>query len=185
MIGPPDGLLRGYSYCPAYWALSPERRARRALPGAAFFTGAQPSGIVIHSGADGPGTAEWAWKPEARYWAHFAWHHGAHTYVQTEDLRRCAPHVGSLNRFSWGIEMPGPWDEEHVDPFVRRATVALVRQLVDLGPHWLTGHEMVEDGKHDPGPRVTADWWSEMPGLSVYWTHMGGAKGLMQLEGLR
>lgn len=163
-------LLPGYDWAPAYWAV---RRAKRKLSMPDLMP-APPRGILIHSGDEGPGTAEYAWTDDARYWAHFAWSRTRGRYVQTDYLDAWAPHGGYCNGYSIGIEMPGP-DEQNPRPERQRIlTVALVRELVEALPsiRWISGHQFIDAEKHDPGPGVTADWWDGL-GLDVRWSWQG------------
>jgi hypothetical protein len=165
----PD-LLPGVEYRPAYWAT---RRRERRLPTLDLLP-KPPEGIVIHSGQDGPGTAEWAWRKEARYWAQLAWWAARGRYVHTDTLRAWAPHGGPYNSRTIGIELPGPAAENPRPAGHREATVALVRLLVAALPsiRWITGHQFIQSTKRDPGPGVTADWWDGL-GLEVHWTWVG------------
>lgn len=169
--------LPGYDWRPAYWAT---RRKERNLSTPSQLP-VLPMGILIHSGDAGTGTAQWAWRPEARYWAHFAWDRTRRCYVQTDWLTAWAPHGGALNRWSWGIETPHYPGQ---DGEFRYQTVALVAALRDLGAEWITGHRFGDHGKRDPGEVVTADWWQEL-GLRVYWEWQGmGWGSLVAAEGL-
>jgi len=171
------GRLPGYDWRPAYWAT--RRKARRLSTPAEL--PARPTGILIHSGDAGTGTAQWAWREEARFWGHFAWDRARHCYVQTDWLTAWAPHGGALNRWTWGIETPHHpgQDGEH-----QGDTVELVRQLVARGAQWITAHRFVDHGKRDPGSVVTADWWTGL-GLRTYWEWSGeGGGAIVAAEGL-
>lgn len=153
--------LPGYLQLPAYHAL--------VLPALEE----PPPGIMIHSGDEGEGTAEWAWNQAARFFAHFAWSTTHRQYVQTCSLRLRAPHAGAYN--GWiGIEMPGPWHRNPRPPEQRKAVRALVRELHAALPstQLLTGHRWVERKKMDPGPGVEASWWDGL-GLEVHWRWVG------------
>jgi hypothetical protein len=169
--------LDGYDWAPAYWA---ERRAGRGLKTPDRLP-MRPTGIVIHSGATGEGTAEWAQREDgaAQFWAHFAWSSHLGRYVQTDSLHAWAPHAARLNRYSWGLETP---HHPGQDGTHREETVELVRRLVELGAQWITGHRFVERTKRDPGECVTADWWDGL-GLRVHWAWVGQGP-LMVREGL-
>ena len=170
-------LLPGYDWRPAHWAT---RRRARGLTTPDLLP-APPTGIVIHSGSTGAGTAQWAWRAAARLWAHFAWDAIGRCYVATDYLDAWAPHAGPLNRWTWGIETPhhpGAGDE------YRDQTVELVRRLAERGAVWLTAHRFVDHDKRDPGSAVTADWWDGL-GLRVYWTWSGeGGGAILEAEGL-
>jgi hypothetical protein len=165
-------LLPGYDYKPAYWATRRKERGLHTPDGMVK----PPTGILIHSGAQGPGTAQWAWKPAARYWAQFAWDADRECYVATDYLTAWAPHGGQYNGVSIGIEMPGPWTLNQRPVEQRESTVRLVRDILAEVPsiRWITGHEFVEAIKDDPGPGVTADWWDGL-GLDVHWHWVGSA----------
>jgi hypothetical protein len=169
--------LPGYDWLPAYWAT---RRAERGLVTPDLLP-ARPTGILIHSGDSSAGTAQWAWRPEARFWAHFAWDRRACCYVQTDSLTSWAPHGGAFNRWCWGIETPhypGSGDAFRAD------TVELVRQLAARGAGWITGHRFIAHHKRDPGEVVTGDWWDGL-GLRVYWEWAGeGGWSILEREGL-
>lgn len=162
MPGWPDALT-GYSQVLAYWA---SRRKERNLPTPTALP-RKPRGILLHSGDHGPGTAQWAWKKEAKYWAHFAFDSKSGLYVQTDYLTSWAPHGGGLNQYSIGIEtphFPGCPDK------YKDLTIKLVSDLIAaLGIEWITCHRFIEAKKQDPSKDyVKADWFVGLP-LRLYW----------------
>lgn len=163
MIAEWPDLLPGYDWRPAARA----GKAGRLL--------APPVGIVIHSGDKGAGTAEWAWKPEAGCWAHFAWSSTLGRYVQTERMDRRAYHAPPYNGCSLGIEMPGPAAANPRPPEQREAVRHLVAEMMAAIPslRWITGHQWITHDRQDPGPGVTGDWFDGL-GLEVHWRWVGG-----------
>lgn len=172
----PD-LLPGYDWRPAFWST---RRRDRRLPTPDLLP-APPRGILLHSGDLGRGTAQWAWRRDALYWAHWAWDAVRCCYVQTDSLHSWAPHGGTLNQWTWGIETP---HHPGADDSYRDQTVRLVRDLRDQGAEWITCHRFVDHGKRDPGEVVTADWFAEL-GLRLYWGWQGeGGGAILEAEGI-
>ena len=166
-----DRILPGCDLRLAYWA---QRRRERHL-GTPDLLPAPAKGILIHSGSTGTGTAQWAWRSEARFWAHFAWDSARGLYVQTDYLDAWAPHGGALNQHAIGIETPhhpGAGDEH------KQATIDLVSALAERGAEWITGHRFGDHNKRDPGAVVTADWWDGL-GLRCYWTWQGEGWGAL------
>ena len=139
-----------------------------------------PTLVVVHSGSRSPRVAEYIHRmPDGRKVStHFSWHGGKGLFVQQVPLTRQAWHVGGSrflddprrpNIYSYGIELPGPWRGER-DDRQRRFLRALLRQLrCFCGPSpFLTGHEMIDPRKRDPGPGVTASWFQGL-GYRVVW----------------
>lgn len=170
-------FLEGYTWAPAYWATRRKERGLKTpdkLP-------RKPKGILIHSGANGRGTAQWAWRAEAKFWAHFAFDSTKTVYVQTDYLDSWCPHGGGLNQFSWGVETAhytGVQNDDYKD-----LTVALVEKLVGQGAEWVTCHKFIEPTrKFDPGSIVTADWFAHLP-LRMYWNVIT-IHDILEAEGL-
>jgi hypothetical protein len=156
----PD-ILSGYEYKPAY-AITHNPKSIRPFKEV-------PVGIVIHSGDMGPGTAEFAWMKECKFFAQMAWWASKKKYVFTGPLNMVAPHAGAgYNDASVGIEMPGPYNGNR--EYAKEKTIQLVKDLKEALPFlmWITGHQFINDGKRDPGPFVKADWWEGL-GLDVRW----------------
>lgn len=165
--------LPGYEVKLAYWAA--RRAERRALAGHQIKTPikfpVQPKGLLLHSGAGGIGTAEWAWQePDldgddddlgALYWAHAAFSRKLKRYFLTDYLWAWCPHGGGLNRFAYGVETP---HYPGCDPrLYKDQTIAIVAAFVSVGVEWITCHKYIEPKKRDPGPCVTADWFVHLP----------------------
>lgn len=155
-------LLHGYQYKPAFNSLENPRYINKS-----------PQGIIIHSGEMGEGVAEWAWKKEAKYWAHFAWSRTLKEYVQTDLMRHRAPHAGKYN--DWlGIEMPGPASlnprPEIQREDLRKLICAVIEAVSTI--KIITAHQFINIKKHDPGPGVDALWFDGL-GLDVRWEWVG------------
>lgn len=153
--------LPGYEYKPAYAVIHNSKSIRPFKE--------VPKGIVIHSGDVGPGTAEFAWMKECKFFAQMAWWASKKKYVFTSPLNMVAPHAGpGYNDVSIGIEMPGPWNGDR--SYAKDQTIQLVKDLKSVLPwlEWITGHKFINDNKKDPGPKVTADWWDGL-GLDIRW----------------
>lgn len=186
-------LLPGYKLRMAYWAA--RREARRTLPGHPLTTpfnvnGKRRRGLLIHSGAKGIGTAEWAWRVAnlekkdfaALFWAHLAFSGVEECYFQTDYLNSWAPHGGGLNRFAYGIETP---HHPGCDPVLYRdKTVAAVGAFVEhAGVEWITCHRFIDPkNKFDPSPCVTADWFVHLP-VRIYWDEIT-IQDILETEGL-
>jgi len=160
-----SAFLEGYDYRPAAHAAE------------TLVLHEPPPGIVVHSGESGAAVAEWAWRDQARFFAHFAWSATLARYVQTCSMTRRAPHAGPYN--GWlGVEMPGPFSQNPRSPECREATVDLVYAIVQAVPsvRMITGHQFIDHAKRDPGPGVSAEWWDGL-GLEVTWRWVG--RGLL------
>jgi hypothetical protein len=132
--------LTGYPYKPAFWENKLTHRLEKI-----------PGGIVIHSGEYGEGTAEWAWKPLAIYFPHFAWSQKNQMYYQTCDMHLRAPHAGNFNHWI-GVEMPGPYNKERRKEVLFKTRV-LIRDLMAVIPSMkqFAFHSWLNKKKRDPG----------------------------------
>ena len=118
-----------------------------------------PRGIVVHSGALGPGLARAALRMGISY--HFAWSVEHGVFVQLVSMQRRAYHAGSAGNDWLGIAIPGPWDKDPRSPLVKADFQLLVGQIVDAFGGYIqywTRHSDIEPEKKDPGPGFTADW---------------------------
>jgi N-acetyl-anhydromuramyl-L-alanine amidase AmpD len=146
---------------------------------------APPRLIVLHSGDKRASVAEYLLAPDAPVSAHFAWSTGAGGLVQMVPLDREAMHAGCgtavkcsyhrrgecmggrydgqrINAISWGIELPGPWDQQR-DESQHRQLMALLSELTMRAPiEVIAAHSALCKNRRDPGPGL--DW----DRLSVY-----------------
>lgn len=159
--------LPGYAWLPAKHAESSK-----------MFV-APPVLVVIHSGSNSPGVAEYmATVPDGRMVsAHFSWSAKRSSLVQQVSLRREAWHAGGsawtgqrANALSIGIELPGPWKS---NPRSEREQLQIRTLLANLklaipALRWLTGHQFIAN-KTDPGPGVTPAWFEGL-GYDIVWS---------------
>lgn len=146
---------------------------------------AAPRLIVLHSGDRYPGVAEYFRSPGTRrVSAHFAWSNTWRGLVQMVPLDREAMHAGCggrakcihhrectgryegqrVNAISWGIELPGPWDQ-HRDEDQMRELMALLSELRQQAPiEAIAAHSAICLQRRDPGPGLD---WERLKGLGL------------------
>jgi N-acetyl-anhydromuramyl-L-alanine amidase AmpD len=142
----------------------------------------------MHSGAKGPGVAEYFARQQVRDSAHFAWSIRYQGYAQCVNLYHVAWHcAGSrlvannipgvrnaiYSKLNWnaiGIELPGPYDkirgEDEFD-----LTRLLIEDILNCplgnGIKAITRHRDIDMGKKDPGKGFTWEWVDDF-GLYIF-----------------
>jgi len=190
----------GYQLGLAYWACRRKARCKlRQAPFRARKFRVAPKGLLLHSGAKGSGTFEWAatgprraWKNVAEladvpadqlgalFWAHHAFSITHERYYQTDYLDQWIPHGGGLNRYAYGIETP---HFPGSTAAYKDQTIALVEAYVAHGVEWITCHRFIDPrNKRDPGDIVTADWFVHLP-VRLYWDNIT-IQQILECEGL-
>ncbi len=151
-------LLTEYPYLPAKYA-------------GGFFRQV-PTLVVLHSGDTSTGVAEYFQAPADNriVSAHFAWSSTQNGFAQCVPLNTVAWHAGGsvfqgqkkLNARSVGIELPGPAALKVRPALQRDALRALLSTLQAQIPNLttITKHSSIQEGKKDPGPGVTDDWFT-------------------------
>ena len=136
----------------------------------------EPWLLVIHSGASGPGVAEYFTKCKRKVSTHLAWSSGLKQLVQCLPWDTVGWHVGGsrfqdqrrLNFCSIGIELPGPWDKKRPKTEIEDLKTS-VEHILEIWPSlkYVVRHSDIDPHKRDPGPgfdmRCLAGLGLEMP----------------------